>query len=104
MVGLIFAAALLREDGQEQDDVPLEQMLRHIDHMLRILGEGCVGLGSDYDGAVLPKEISTVADLPRLRDAMVRHGYGNELIKKLCHKNWLRVLDLTWGSQPPNAN
>jgi membrane dipeptidase len=98
MVGLNFATAFLRDDGRMLTDVPLEQMLRHIDHMIEILGETRVGLGSDYDGAQVPEELTTAATLPRLCDAMQRHGYGAELIQKLCHDNWLRVLEKTWGA------
>ncbi|MEX0307431.1 MAG: dipeptidase [Ruegeria sp.] len=98
MVGLNFAAAFLREDGRMLSDVPLTQVLKHLDHLIEILGEDRVGLGSDYDGAVVPDDVTDVSMLPRLRDAMKNHGYGKELIKKLCHKNWLRVLEKTWGS------
>jgi microsomal dipeptidase-like Zn-dependent dipeptidase len=28
---------------------------------------------------------------------MIQHGYGDELTKKLCSANWLRVLERTWG-------
>lgn len=98
MVGLNFAVAFLREDGKMLPEVPLSQMLRHIDHLISILGEDRVGLGSDYDGAVVPKNLRRVSSLPKLRRAMQEHGYGESLIKKLCHKNWLRVLERTWGS------
>lgn len=97
MVGLNFAVAFLREDGRMNDAVPLAQMLRHLDHLIERLGEDRVGLGSDYDGAIVPKDVTTIADLPNLRAAMADHGYGTELIKKLCHGNWLRVLERTWG-------
>lgn len=98
MVGLNFAVAFLREDGKMLDDVPLEQMLRHLDHLMEHLGEDRVGLGSDFDGAVVPAEIGSAAGLPALRQAMAQHGYDQELITKLCHENWLRVLKKTWGS------
>lgn len=98
MVGLNFAVAFLREDGRMLADVPLSQVLRHLDHLMSILGEGRVGLGSDYDGAIVPEDLTTVAGLPRLRQAMKEHGYDEPLIEKLCHGNWLRVLERTWGS------
>jgi membrane dipeptidase len=98
MVGLNFAVAFLRDDGRMLADVPMSQMLRHLDHLMGILGEDRVGLGSDYDGAVVPEGVTTVADLPTLRQAMKKHGYGDALIAKLCHENWLRVLEKTWGS------
>ncbi len=97
MVGLNFATAFLREDGQMQADTPLETMLRHLDHLIGILGEDGVGLGSDFDGAQVPGAIGDVAGLPALIKAMRRHQYGEALVEKLCHGNWLRVLKETWG-------
>lgn len=98
MVGLNFAVAFLREDGRMLADVPLSQMLRHLDHLIEHLGEDRVGLGSDYDGAMVPEGLTRVSGLPNLREAMAQHGYGAELISKLCHENWLRVLEKTWGA------
>ncbi|MEX3011312.1 dipeptidase [Hoeflea sp. TYP-13] len=98
MVGVNFAAAFLREDGRMIDDVPLEQMLRHFDHLLNILGEDRVGFGTDFDGAVVPKAITDASGLPALTEAMRKHGYDEVLMTKLCHRNWLRVLQKTWGA------
>ncbi|MGI9373503.1 MAG: dipeptidase [Hyphomicrobiales bacterium] len=98
MVGLNFAVAFLREDGRMLTDVPLSQMLRHIDYLLEHLGENRVGLGSDFDGAELPDDIADAAGLVNLRTAMRAHGYDEQLLKKLCHDNWLRVLEKTWGN------
>ncbi len=97
IVGLNFAAAFLRDDGRMLADVPLSQMLRHLDYLIEHLGEDRVGLGSDYDGAIVPQDVTTVADLPNLRQAMVEHGFNDALMTKLCHENWLRVLEETWG-------
>ncbi len=97
LVGLNFATAFLREDGQMRADTPLETMLRHLDHLIGILGEDGVGLGSDFDGAQVPGAIGDVAGLPALIEEMRRHQYGEALVKKLCHGNWLRVLKETWG-------
>ncbi|NNF78507.1 MAG: membrane dipeptidase [Rhizobiales bacterium] len=98
MVGLNFAAAFLRDDGRMNSDVPLDQLLRHLDHLIAIVGENRVGFGSDFDGAVVPDDISDVSGLPNLREAMRRHGYTEALLAKLCCGNWLRVLEKTWGA------
>lgn len=97
MVGLNFATAFLRADGQMRDDVPLDTMLAHLDHLIGRLGEDRVGFGSDFDGAMIPAQIKDVAGLPVLRAAMRDHGYSDGLMRKLCHENWLRVLGKTWG-------
>lgn len=96
VVGLNFAVAFLRDDGRMRADVPLEQMLRHLDHLISILGEDGVGLGSDFDGAVIPDEISDASGLPKLRQAMRDHGFNETLMTKLCYGNWLGVLERTW--------
>jgi membrane dipeptidase len=96
MVGLNYATAMLREDGQMVADVPLTLLMRHLDHLMGILGEDGVGLGSDFDGAVVPNDIGDVAGLSNLRTAMADQGYSRDLIEKICFKNWVRLLDTTW--------
>jgi membrane dipeptidase len=96
LVGLNFATGFLRPDGYWSTDTAIEIMLRHLDHMLQVVGEDCVGLGSDFDGARIPRAIGDVSGLPVLITAMQDHGYGDELIRKIASENWLRVLDQTW--------
>jgi len=99
MVGLNFAAAFLREDGQMRADTSVDSMLRHLDHLLGILGEGGVGFGSDFDGAVIPEAIGDSTGLTVLRDALRTHGYDDALMRRLCHENWLSVLERTWHTK-----
>lgn len=97
VVGLNFATAFLRSDGQMTAATSLDTMLRHLDHLLEHLGEGGVALGSDYDGATVPEALNGAEKLPRLIQVMVDHGYGDELITRICYENWMRVLEKTWG-------
>ena len=98
MVGLNFATSFLRRDGKQSADMGWEDVLAHLDHLITHLGEDHVGLGSDFDGATIPKGIGDVAGLPALQQAMLDHGYGPALLKKLTHENWLGLLDRTWGA------
>jgi membrane dipeptidase len=97
MVGLNFATGFLREDGRMNADTGLDIMVRHIDSLLQALGEDGVGLGSDFDGAMIPAVIGDVAGLPRLIDALVARGFGRALIEKIAYRNWLSVLERTIG-------
>ncbi len=97
MVGLNYATVFLREDGRQSADMGWEPMLRHLDHLIGRLGEDHVGLGSDFDGALVPQVIGDVTGLPAFQEAMRAHGYDAALMAKLCHRNWLDVLDRTWG-------
>jgi membrane dipeptidase len=97
MVGLNFANGFLRADGRWQSENGLDTMLRHLDHLMKVAGEDHVGLGSDFDGARIPSQIGDVTGLPRLVEAMAAHGYGEDLSRKLCSENWMKVLERTWG-------
>ena len=103
VVGLNFATAFLREDGQMRADTPLETMLRHLDHLLGILGDEGVALGSDFDGALVPEAIGDASGLTTLRTAMREHGYDDVLMNRLCHENWLGVLERTWHGPSADA-
>ena len=97
LVGLNFASSFLREDGKRLPLQDLDVMIRHLDHLIGILGEDGVALGSDFDGALMPQDLANAADLPNLIDAMRRHGYGEDLIGKIACQNWIGVLERTWG-------
>ncbi len=99
LVGLNFGVAFLRPDGQLKAEVSLDIALRHLDHLIKILGEDRVALGSDFDGAQMPDSIRDVTGLTALRRAMRAHGYDEGLMHKLCHENWLGALARTWGEQ-----
>ncbi|ODN72362.1 dipeptidase [Methylobrevis pamukkalensis] len=97
LVGLNFATAFLRPDGQMDEATGVDVMLRHLDHLIAVAGEDHVGLGSDFDGAEVPQAIGDAAGLPVLVRAMRDHGYGEALLAKICSGNWLRVLERTLG-------
>jgi membrane dipeptidase len=96
MVGLNFHVGFLREDGADDANTPIEVMVRQIDYLVEHLGIDRVGLGSDFDGATMPKEIGDVAGLPRLVAALRERGYDEAALRKLAHENWVRVLRKTW--------
>jgi membrane dipeptidase len=98
LIGLNYALDFLQNDGKLHPDLPASEMIRHIDHLLRVAGEDCVGLGSDFDGASVPAFIGDVSGVPRLVAAMVEAGYRPELISKITSENWLRVLEKSWGA------
>mgnify|MGYP001239274156 CR=1 FL=1 len=98
LVGVNFATSFLRPDGRHDRDTPLELIIRHIEHLLEHLGEDGVGFGSDFDGAMIPAELGDAAGLQVLVGALRKRGLGKRLIEKLCFRNWLRVLDRTWGT------
>ena len=95
MVGLNFAVSFLRPDGRRVAETGWDPILRQMDHLLTLLGEDCLGFGSDFDGCTLPEVIGDATGLPRLLQALSDHGYDRPLLEKLAHGNWLDLLDRT---------
>lgn len=97
IVGVNFATAFLREDGQMDEDTDLELVVRHVSGLIDRLGDSRVAFGSDYDGALVPRALSSVANLQNLISALRSHGYDEATLHKLASGNWLRVLRQTIG-------
>jgi membrane dipeptidase len=72
---------------------PLKSLIDHIDHIAKVAGIDHVGLGSDFDGVTsLPQGIDSVADLPKITEALYQRGYSREDILKILGGNFLRVM------------
>jgi membrane dipeptidase len=97
MVGVNFATAFIRQDGRREANTTLDEVIRHVDHLIEHVGVDGIGLGSDFDGATIPVAIGDVRGLPRLVQAMRQHGYDDAMLRKLCFENWIGVLGRTWG-------
>lgn len=96
LVGLNYAAGFLRSDGDKHNlDVELDVMIDHLAYMVEKLGEDGVALGSDFDGAAVPRAIGDATGNPALISAMDQAGFGRDLIEKIAWKNWLNLLERT---------
>jgi membrane dipeptidase len=96
LVGVNFAVGFLREDGKDEEDTPIETVVRHVDYLVERIGVERVGFGSDFDGAKVPLEIGDASGLPKLLEALRERGYSDAELKKLAHENWVGVLRTTW--------
>lgn len=93
MVGLNYATIFLNPDGTVSDATGWDVMARHLDHLIEHLGENHVGLGSDFDGCIVPKGIGDVTGVPNLFQALSDRGYDDALLDKIALTNWLDCLD-----------
>lgn len=98
LVGASFVNAFLREDGAHNADTPLEIFCQHLDHLLEHLGADGVALGSDFDGALVPDAIGDVAGVQAVVGAMRMHGYDDDLIDRICWRNWQRQIAIQISS------
>lgn len=95
VVGIIFAPVYLGGDA-------LEDVARHVEHALSVMGEEGVALGSDYDGMVpLPRGMRDVSDLPRLTEVLLRRGHPEARVERVLGGNWRRFFRETLGGAVP---
>jgi len=72
-----------------------------IDHVVKLVGLDHVGLGSDFDGVgSLPIGLTDVSCYPNLIYELLKRGYTEEAIEKICAGNFLRV----WSTIRKAAN
>jgi membrane dipeptidase len=71
----------------------VERVADHIDHVVKLAGIDHVGIGSDYDGVgdTLPIGLKDVSDYPNLIYVLLKRGYSDEDIEKICSGNVFRV-------------
>lgn len=96
VVGFNFCVNDVRPDARLDEDTPLDMIVHHIAYLVDRLGEDRVALGSDFDGAVMPRPIKDASGLPHLIEALRAHGFDEATVRKLALENWLRVFRLTW--------
>lgn len=83
IAGLNFCCQFLSD---AHDDPTGEDVLRHVDHVLNVAGEGVLALGSDYDGCDVPSWLDPCDRLRCLRALIVRE-FGPTVANKLFFEN-----------------
>ncbi len=93
VAGVNFCASFLRdeEDGRPPVHSRCEDMVRHMEHMRRVGGIGCIGLGSDFDGITSLVEMKDCSGMQLLADEMGKRGFHESEVEKVFSGNVLRV-------------
>ena len=89
---------------QEENPIyaDVTDVIDHIDHVVKIAGIDHVAFGSDFDGVgdSLPYGIKDASQFPNLIFHLLKRGYSEEDIQKICYKNIWRV----WNKVDDIAN
>ncbi|WP_303798006.1 dipeptidase [Alicyclobacillus macrosporangiidus] len=87
-IGLVFEASFVAP----LERASTEDVFRHLDHILDLGGEDCVGFGSDFDGASHPLPgLADAADYAPFAEQVVAR-YGRDLGEKILWRNFERFL------------
>lgn len=92
-------------DSTHPNPTNIETVANHIDNVVKIAGIDHVGFGSDFDGVSgsLPVGLDDVSKYPDLIYTLLKRGYSDEDIEKICYKNafrvWNKVIDVSKSLQ-----
>lgn len=94
LVGVTFVDAFLHQPASEAS---IEHVLDHIDYLVRIAGPEHVMLGSDFDGADMPRGLEDATCYPALSAGMAARGHSAAVIRSVLGLNFLRVFEAVTG-------
>lgn len=87
------AALAAWEQANPMPAVTLATVADHVDHVAKVCGMDCVGIGGDFDGiGSLPSGLEGVDKYPDLFAELARRGWSDENLAKLAGGNLLRVM------------
>ena len=70
----------------------IQQLVDHIDYVVKLIGINHVGIGSDFDGIEsAPQQLDDVTGYPLVTKELLRRGYSKRDIKKILGGNFMRV-------------
>lgn len=89
-IGILFHTGFLKRPGGPGDG---RMIVEHMQHVIDVVGDDFVSIGSDYDGSIIPpRDMRHDAAYPRLVQYMLDRGWSGQRIQKVLGQNYLRVL------------
>lgn len=70
----------------------LQDVIDHIDYVVRLVGVDYVGIGTDFDGGGGVRGCDDVSQMYHITEELLRRGYSEEDIEKIWGGNLMRVL------------
>jgi len=71
------------------------EIVDHIEHAVKVAGIDHVGLGSDFDGAIMPLGMEDASKLPKITGELLKRGYSERDVTKILGGNLLQVMEQT---------
>ncbi len=84
LVGLNFCVDFLRNDSYK---ATADDILRHAYHFLSLGGEDTLAIGSDFDGADVPKDLMGTKFIPHLYETFIKGGFNQQIVQKIMYDN-----------------
>jgi membrane dipeptidase len=89
---------LTRAHAKSLPEVSVEDIIRHVEYVVKIAGVESVGFGSDFDGIPFsPVDVPDCTAFPRLCDALRKRGFKSSEVEKIAGGNFIRIFEEVVG-------
>lgn len=88
VMGLNYCTSFVKENEKYSY---VKDLIKHINHVKKLVGIDYIGLGSDFDGIGDNLELKSCDLLPLLYEEMIKNNFTKEEIEKVFYKNVMRV-------------
>lgn len=104
VIGIVLYNKFLNPDwektGRVKEHVSLAHFVQQAKHMREVAGDSrYIGLGTDFDGGFgtesIPAELDTIADLPKIANALANAGFSEREVAGIMGQNWISFLSRT---------
>ena len=95
IIGICFCKPFLTTNSK----ATVKDIIKHINHIVELVGIDYVGFGSDFDGVEEEnklEDIRSVKDINKIIIELEKEGYSKENIEQITSKNFLRVANSVW--------
>lgn len=90
IVGLNFHNAFL---NNQPEKASMTDVLKHTEHFLALGGQDTLAFGSDFDGCVLPEDVSGTNAIAEIYEMFLKHNYKEATVKKIFYENALNFFE-----------
>lgn len=91
VMGMNFCTEFINASAKEST---IEDLIKHVDHILDLGGENSIGFGSDFDGIDSLLEIKDSSNMQSIVKAFEKR-YTKDIVKKICYENVLALYEKT---------
>lgn len=91
--GVIQICIYKKYQNEHPNEASVDDVVRHIDHAVKIAGINHVGIGSDFDGGGGLLGCNGDNDMINITVKLIEKGYSEEAIRKIWGGNFFRILN-----------
>ena len=92
LIGLNFHRPFLEEDPERAN---FFSIIRQAEYFLSLGCQDILAIGSDFDGAQMPKDLGGIDGIPALYELFLKENYSEETVRKIFFENARIFFDRT---------